>query len=248
MKNKLNTEFGESDSPKSRAKCPTCHDPLSGNGFILWCENGHVFEHPAASVSAWLLEDGSEKPRYIMADESGLGWTDDIGEALRMARRADCEALAKIVEDAWHIRQHSFPVSACGRYVGEPGGNCTRCGLIAYEHEGHVKAELREAEATRQPSQDGMILVNAAEYNALRECMVGAADDALVLSKRLSVLVQQWRESADKSEDHIGRDRDENGNSRNENECHMRDMRMCADKLEEILKAEHSEPAKETGQ
>lgn len=56
----------------------------------------------AFEEQGFLLADAEGK-KFIMADYSGLGWTEDIKEALRLARRDDANKLAEIVEDAWKI-------------------------------------------------------------------------------------------------------------------------------------------------
>jgi hypothetical protein len=58
----------------------------------------------------WLLENGEVTPQYIGVIDGALRWTDDNLKALRLARRADAEALAEIVDDCWRIVEHTWPV------------------------------------------------------------------------------------------------------------------------------------------
>ena len=61
--------------------------------------------------TAWLLEKGpAHAPQYATVKNGMLDWTPpgQHETALRMARRADADALAEIVEDADRVAEHAW--------------------------------------------------------------------------------------------------------------------------------------------
>lgn len=57
--------------------------------------------------TGWLLERG-DPPKYLCVDGGIFSWTDDASRALRLARREDGDALAEIIDDAWHVVEHRW--------------------------------------------------------------------------------------------------------------------------------------------
>jgi hypothetical protein len=64
-----------------------------------------------ADETGWLCEDGSVTPSYITVVDGHLVWTTDSLKALRLARRADAEMIAEIVDDCWRVAEHMWPSS-----------------------------------------------------------------------------------------------------------------------------------------
>lgn len=62
--------------------------------------------------SGWLLEKMHNGNVHYIAADYVLEWTDDPNKALRLARRADAEALCIIVEDCEKIASHEWPATA----------------------------------------------------------------------------------------------------------------------------------------
>jgi hypothetical protein len=57
----------------------------------------------------WVLEKGSTGAPFYMAVIDGLlDWTQDHMKALRLARRADGDALAEIIDDAERVCFHEW--------------------------------------------------------------------------------------------------------------------------------------------
>jgi len=69
--------------------------------------------------TGWLLENGEVTPKYIGVIDGALRWTDDSLKALRLARRADAEALAEIVDDCWRITEHMWCASAAAERTSD---------------------------------------------------------------------------------------------------------------------------------
>lgn len=74
-----------------------------------------------ADQIAWLCEDGSVTPSYITVSDGHLTWTTDSLKALRLARRADAEMIAEIVDDCWRVVEHMWcdPPAAKGTEGGD---------------------------------------------------------------------------------------------------------------------------------
>jgi len=62
------------------------------------------------SETGWLLERNitPEGPEYLTVDVGRFGWTTDNLKALRLARREDADALAEIIDDCQHVREHQW--------------------------------------------------------------------------------------------------------------------------------------------
>lgn len=73
--------------------------------------------------TAWLVEKGGNgPPQYITTDEFSLTWTTDVNKALRLARRADAEAISELCDDAWHVVEHMWSNVSALKPAGQMGG------------------------------------------------------------------------------------------------------------------------------
>lgn len=64
-----------------------------------------------STETGWVLEKGlAIQPRYATVNAGMLDWTEpgDHAKALRLARRADADALAEIMEDADRVAEHAW--------------------------------------------------------------------------------------------------------------------------------------------
>ncbi len=60
----------------------------------------------AGAEIGWLIERGNA-PAYLWADDMGFKWTFNVNEAIRFARRADGEQIARIIgDDAQRVAEH----------------------------------------------------------------------------------------------------------------------------------------------
>lgn len=91
----------------------------------------------AQDETGWLMENGEVISKYIGVIDGALRWTDDNLKALRLARRADAEALCEIVDDCWQIVEHMW----CGPRLLDKTSGLADAGRIG-ELEQAVKSLL----------------------------------------------------------------------------------------------------------
>lgn len=59
--------------------------------------------------TGWLIEDGSNFPQYLTAENGLFAWTFLNDKAIRFSRREDAEMVAAVIdEDAWAIVEHMW--------------------------------------------------------------------------------------------------------------------------------------------
>jgi hypothetical protein len=150
--NDNNNEFQHAASPASTPEAATEQQPAERVEIATWderyaiarrrCVQGGITNDNSANLAAstagaaatsenardesgWCLERGpASAPHYLHVAETGIfDWTLDHMKALRLARRADAEQVACIVEDADRVAEHVWTDMSAMHATQQEGGN-----------------------------------------------------------------------------------------------------------------------------